>query len=242
MASEQRITVAQENAEKLVAVSPDPISIVTLSGLELIETFVKDPTKLADTSYATWTPSTTAKVIVAANNAGTFTAEDIDKHDYFVRTRWGAEVAYKSGTAVANGMFDKVYGENWYAITRRPSDASNMDAGTSDFNLVSQIISTWATRYYSSGWNLNYAQSNGFYASPVAHTLGSTSATSPTITIRRPSFYAKCNATYFSTGMAANVDQDKSEILFKYDVYRARGGYSQREVYDGLIDMWQNGL
>lgn len=211
-------------------------------GLVFVKSLTKETVKLANTDFNTWTPSTTAKVILATDDAGTFTATDINEHDYFVRARIFVDLVYADGTATSKGRFEKMCCENWYALTRRASNNTNLNSGTKNGNVAESITNVWASQYYNGGWVSVYSTSYGIYPSNSAHTLSSTSATSPTVTVKRPIINARCSATYFATGMASAVDKDKSTITFAYDIYRATAGYMRSIVHDSLMDMWNNGL
>ena len=197
---------------------------------------------LAETAFNGWTPSTTAKAILATQTVGTFIAENIADHDYYVRHRVYIHLVYVDGTSTAKGMFQFSCGENWNCLTRKASTASNLNSGTKNQNGNESVSNTFLSKYYNSGWTAIYSSSNGIYPSNTAQTLSSTSASSPTVTVKTPVINAKCNSTYFSTAMAGKVDQDASTIKFVSDVYRADAGYKRSLVNESLMDMWRNGL
>lgn len=211
-------------------------------GLVHVGTLPTQTVKLADAAYASWTPSSTAGTIVASVNGGTFVATNIAEHDYYSRVRVYADIQYAEGTATSKGRFRKMVAENWYAITRRASNNANLDSSTRNSNVAESVTNTWIINYYNSGWVASYSSAYGIYTTNVAPTLSSTSAASPTVTVKRPTITAKCNATYFSTAMANAVDQDKSTVTFAYDIYRADGGYDRRTLHMSMMDMWNNGL
>ena len=212
------------------------------NGLVHVGTLPTEIVALADTAYATWTPSTTATAVVATATAGTFVASSVADNDYYSRVRVYADLKYKSGTSTAKGMFRKMVAENWYAITRRASNRANLDSSTRNSNVAESITNTWIIEYYNSGWVGAYSSSYGFYTANSAPTLSSTSSASPTVTVKRPIINARCNSTYFSTAMAGNIDQDASTIKFVYDIYRAESGYMRKMLHESFMDMWNNGL
>lgn len=216
-----------------VIANVDLVHVATLTSMSI---------KLSATDFNTWTPSTTEKQILTAQTAGTFTATNIASHDYFVRVRGYVDVQYVSGTSTAKGMFQKDCIENWYCITRRSSNNANLNSKTRNSNYAESITNTYWSKYYNSGWVALFTSAYGIYPKNTAHTLSSTSAASPTVTVKTPGIYAKCNATYFSTGMAANVDKDASTIKFKFDIYRADVGYFRRTINNSLMDMYVDGL
>lgn len=197
---------------------------------------------LSETDYATWTPSTTAKVILATDTIGTYTATNIAETPYFNRIRFYIDVVYIEGTTNAKGLFKKVLGENWYSMSRRPSNNANWESGTANGSIAEAVGNTWICQYYNSGWVVLANGAYGFYPSNTAPALSSSTAASPVVTVKRPVINAKCQATYFSTGMAAKVDQEKTIIKLVTDIYRVDGGYNRNEIYNSMIDMWHNGL
>ena len=215
-----------------VIANVDLVHIATLTSLSI---------KFSATDFDTWTPSTTEKLIYAAQTAGTFTATNVASHEYFVRVRGYVDVQYVSGTSTAKGMFQKDCFENWYCITRRSSNNANLNSKTRNSNYAESITNTYLSKYYNGGWVALFSSAYGIYPKNTAHTLSSTTAESPTVTVKTPAIYAKCNATYFSTGMAGNVDKDASTIKFKFDIYRADVGYFRRTVNNSLMDMYADG-
>ena len=211
-------------------------------GLELVKSLDPITVKLSATDFATWTPSTTAKAMYATQSVGTFTAEDVADYDYFVRQRIYTHVVYNSGTSTAKGMFQLSAGENWNCITRRASNAANLNSGTLNQTINESITTVYAQKYYNTAWTVLYSSGYGFYPGNTAQAISSTSAASPTITVKTAVINARCNATYFSTGMAAAVDQDESTIKFVIDVYKAHTGYMRKPIWESITDMWRNGL
>lgn len=215
-----------------VIANVDLVHIATLTSLSF---------KFSATDFNTWTPSTAEKQILTAQTAGTFTATNVASHDYFVRVRGYVDVQYVSGTSAAKGMFQKDCFENWYCITRRSSNNANLNSKTRNSNYAESITNTYLSKYYNGGWVALFTSAYGIYPKNTAHTLSSTTAASPTVTVKTPGIYAKCNATYFSTGMAGNVDKDASTIKFKFDIYRADVGFFRRTVNNSLMEMYADG-
>ena len=195
-----------------------------------------------DTAFNGWTPSTTAKAILPTQTAGTFVASNVDDYDYYVRQRTYVDVNYIEGTATAKGMFKLCLGENWNAITRRSGTASTLNAGTFNANVSESVATTYLLKYYNTSWTALYTSAYGIYPSNTAQTLSSTSATSPTVTVKTNVINAKCQSTYFSTTMAEKVDQANTFIKIAIDIYRAESGYMRKTIYHSLADMWLHGL
>ncbi len=213
-------------------------------GLVQVAEFEPIVVKFSETDFNGWTPSSTAKTILAAQTVGTFVASHLDEYDYFIRTKAFVDVQYIDGTATSKGRFALTALENWFDYTRRPSTYSQMNSGTKNANVFETVTNLWVSKYYNTAWALLNSGSYGIYPSTQAqaHSSSSSSAVSPTVTVKTPIIKAKCNATYFSTTMAENVDQDASTITFKSYAYRAESGYMRIPIYDSIIDMWANGL
>ena len=212
------------------------------SGLVWLKSLTKQTIKLSDTDYATWSPSTTATAVIPTASAGTFEATNIADNDYFTRTRMYLNVVYPAATSTGKGRLSKMVGENWYCITRRASNRTNLISGTRNANVAESITNYWALEYYNSGWVASYSQSYGLYPANSAPTLSSTGAASPTVTVNRPIINARTSATYFSATYAISLDQDETTITFAFDIYRADSTYRRREIQESIIDMWNNGL
>ena len=213
-------------------------------GLEYIGSLYSDTIKLSDTGFASWTPSTTATDIVAAGSvcAQTFTATDVHLNDYFSRFLIEINIAYTNTTA-AKGRYLRTVADNWYCVTKRPSNLANMDSGTRNAVVLEAVSNVWGVYYYSSAsaTAFSWAQSYGFYTGNAAPT-SSDNVNSPVITVKNPVINARCNATYFATGQASLVDQDASTIKIKHEYYKALSPYNRQKSYLSFIDIWQNGL
>lgn len=212
------------------------------NGFVLVESLPDIVVALADTDYATWTPATSAKVILPNRASGTFVATDVGDYDYFVRQRVFLDVQYVEGTATAKGMFQFCAADNWNVITRRAANVTQLNAGNLGTNVAEAISHIYLLKYYNTSWANIYSSAYGFYPTNTLPSLSSTSAAAPTVTVRTPAIYSKCQATYFSTAMAAAVDQQASTIKIKADIYRAETGYMRGTAYKALADMWLHKL
>lgn len=212
-------------------------------GLVHLGSFPTQTLTFAETNFATWTPTSSASTMLSGKSVGTFVATDITNTEYYTRVRIRVNVAYKDGTATSKGRLEKVVAEQWFSVDRRSSTRNNMLGKVRDANIVESISNTWLTEYYNSSWTMAYSMSYGFYPSTMSSlNLSSSTAKSPTVTLYRPQMTMRCSATYFSTAMAANVDQDASTITFAFDYYRIDGGYQRKIINESFIDMWHNGL
>lgn len=211
-------------------------------GLSYVTSLYSATFKLSETDFNTWTPSTTATAMLATASVGTFTATDINLTDYFSRWLVDINLVYTNSTT-AKGRYLRAVCDNWYCITKRPSNLTNITSGTKNANVCDAVVNLYAQLYYSSAstQTFTYSQSYGFYTANSAPTVTS-SGNSPTVTVKRPIINARCSDTYFSTAQAALVDKTNSTIKFRQEVYRSYSPYNRQFAYDGLINVWHNGL
>lgn len=211
-------------------------------GLQYLNSLYTKEFALEDTDFATWTPSTTASAILATAEVGTFTATNCNLNDYFSRFLVEINIVYTNET-VAKGRFLKTIADNWYCITKRPSNLTNMNSGTRNAVICEAVSNVWCLLYWSSATarTFAYSQSYGFYTGNSAP-VSSGNVDSPVITVKRPIINARCNSTYFATGQASLVDQEKSTIKFKHELYKALSPYNRQKSYLSMIDIWSNGL
>ena len=215
------------------------------TGFEHVGQLYDHTWKFSETDYNGWTPSTTAKTIISGAKAGTFVATSLVDHDYWSQWRIEASIVYNSGTATAKAMLDRVLMQNWYTISRRASNIANLDSGTRNSGVAENVTNLWLSHYATSAtaWTVAWSQSYGIYPVNAAPTFNSSTAASPTITVKFPSINARCSTTYFGTSFASAVDQDKSTIRMVCDVWRSTNvGYRRSMIYDEMIDQWQTVL
>lgn len=172
----------------------------------LVKDYALGKTYLADSAYATWTPSTTQETLVSAQPLTAFTTVDFAQYDYVVEWEFHTHFEYGSGSTGKAIIYD--FYNNQARVCY--GTASNLSA------VINNTIS-----YYSNG---SYGTTSGIYGvNSTGVTVFTTSpygvystggvATSPSasgISITIPVIYARCNAIYFSTTNAAAVDQSAS--------------------------------
>ena len=212
-------------------------------GFEYVTSLYDETIKLADTDFATWSPTTTATAILASQNVGTFVATSVKDHDYWSKFRFIVNFAYVDGFSPIKATPIKVVGQNWYAITRRASTIANMQSGNRNYNGADGITTNWQTAYYTSTTanTIALSPSYGIYLVNVAPTLSSASAVSPIVTVKRPTVNARCSSTYMATGVVPYIDQDKTTIRLIQEVYRSTNvGFRRSLLYEEFMDDYQN--
>ena len=229
-------------------ISPIPSQYHDMSGplgwmgvdAELVDTFTLSDVKLSATAYNGWTPSTTAKDILATRNAGTFAASDMVENEYMLVWETVIPVVMQSG-ATQKALPVYLASTQVQSICRRPSSYANILSDVANNNVC---VTAWSDgnflRYYgTTQGTITYtlSASYGFYATLTAATFSSTTAGSPTVTLKTPKVTARCSTTYMSTGNAALVDQEKTIIKQKCYVYRIKKKGFVRGIYDRMFDL-----
>ena len=197
---------------------------------------------LKSTSFNGWTPSTTAKTIKSAVNGSTFVA-DMTQYEYMLLWHCDWNVEYSTGyTDVARTI--KGASIICQVILRRPNSLANITAS----NYAGNACVTYRTSPLMEYWNNNgahtytYGASYGIYPSATAATFSNSTSDNPTVTTKSPAWSARCSTTYFSTGNAGKVDQDKSKFRMRGDLYRFKIGSPERSIENELIYLFNNSL
>lgn len=196
---------------------------------------------LADTTFPSWTASTTAKAVKATVTAGTFAA-DLVNYEYLLRWRYSFEAQYNSG-ATLKVMPWKECAELWQVIMKRPNSLANIGADNFNGNACITYFSAPLLVYYNSSGSLTYTflASYGIYPSVTAATFSNATSNTPTVTIKTPTINARCSTTYFATARKAEIDT-ASVCYLKGELYRIKKGGAARSMYDNLIDIYNNGV
>lgn len=195
--------------------------------------------KLKDTGFNGWTPSTTALIITASAAAKTFEA-DLENYEYYIVWECKSNMDYtgQSPTLKAHFLFSRCYMVQ--QINKRPASYANILANIFDGNVCSSIYTSNFLRYYGTttgSVTYTWSQSYGIYFGAAAATFSSSTSNTPTVTIKTPSVSARCSTTYFSTGNAAKVNQDKSEYSITGKLYRVKKAGIIRSILDNVVEL-----
>lgn len=196
---------------------------------------------LADTTFPSWTASTTAKAIVATATADTFSADFVN-YEYLLRWRYSFEAEYNSD-ATLKVIPQKEVAEIWQIIMKRPNSLTNIGNDNFNGNACLTFFSAPLTVYYNSSGALTYtfSVSYGIYPAVTAATFSNTTSNTPTVTIKTPTVNARCSTTYFATARKADIDT-ASKYVMKGDLYRIKTGGTARTMYGNLVDIYNNGV
>lgn len=206
----------------------------------LIQTYDMGTTALEDTGFKTWTPTTTAKSIQATSNLGTITSPALDTYEYAVKVVFESNTAYASGTTLKAAVVRQIF-EIFQIVHRKPSSLTNMGSATDNYNYCATLYTAPFMEYYNTSGthSMAWTGSYGIYPAATATSFSSTSSLNPTITVRAPTYNARCYKSYFTETMAAAVDQTNSTIKCKVYVYRIRkGGTTLYQMYHEIVGLY----
>jgi hypothetical protein len=192
--------------------------------------------KLADTSFNTWTPSTTASTIRSSQTAGTFSAHMGD-YEYLIKWEFGFNAVTVSGaTLKAQLLYEGA--DQWQVLHKRPSSWANIQAEHFNGNTCSTYYTIPFIRYYNTSGALTYTHSisYGIYPVIVASTFASSTADNTTVTLKTTSVSARCNATYFATARAPQLDKDLSTFRIVGKLYRTEIPGEVRKMYEDFYE------
>lgn len=207
--------------------------------VELVKELEPLTKKLSETDFASWTPSTTAKDILATETAGSFTANFSSAEEYYIL--WECTlpiVTDESATKKALPLF--AVSSQVQAIYKRPSTWANIGARNFNGNVCSSLATGTFLRYYGATTGTvtyTWATSYGFYFTLTAATFSSTTTANPTVTVKTPKVTARCSTTYMSTANAALIDQEETVITIKAKIYRSQTRGVFRGNYDNVINL-----
>ena len=196
---------------------------------------------LKNTLYNGWTPSSTAKTIVASVTLSDnkFTAENLDEWAYYIFWELGVDVVYTgSPTDVARPLISR--GAIIQELIRRPGAWADIGTKTMSITANQAVYSSSLLRYYNNNGTLTYtwAASYGFYGGATAPTIANTSNLTTTITPKTPTLSARTSTTYMSVANANLVDQNNSVWWIKgTNIYKARRDTLFDGVYKRMCDI-----
>lgn|GEM_PF-4330365 len=211
------------------------------AGAELIQTYDMGTTTLDDTLFNGWTPSTTAKVIQATSTLGTITNPALDIYEYAIKTVFESNTAYASGTTLVAAVVKQIV-EIIQIVHRKPSTFASIDASDDNYNYCATLYTAPFMIYYNTSGTraLTWTGSYGIYPAATATTFGSSTGINTTITVKAPTYNARCYKSYFKEAMAQAVDQEASNIKCKVYVYRIkRGGSTLNNMYHEILGIYK---
>lgn len=191
-----------------------------------------------DTSYDSWTASTTATAIKAASSSADYTLNgDFNSYDYCFVTKGFVQPVYVSGTPTTYRTHRVAqYYVTYYYGYPNSSTTSQVQTDTIGNVISLSSSSNFAVQvYYNSSGRLASraaTQCGPIYMSSYP-TLSATTVSNgqSTITYKLPAFNAKCDSSRFSTTRKGQVDSANTNYSLVLEVYRVAHG-------KGLMSYW----
>ena len=207
---------------------------------DLGEIYSQDYT-LEDTTFASWTPSTTAKSILATKNVSPVVAINTADYEYAIRWKVDIHIAY-DGTETNKAITHRHMTDGWQLIFKRANSLANIQADNLVGNTCISLSSANLIDYYNASGSHTYAYgvSYSIYPALTTATFASSTANSTNLTIKTPSVSARCSTTYFSTANAKLVDGANSTIKIRGYLYRYKAGGVLRNLYSLQNHLWAN--
>lgn len=182
---------------------------------------------LANTTFSTWTASTTSARMIASAVATTANVQ-MDQYDYYIRWQYDCSYAY---TASAPGTKQPIrtFGAQWQEAHRRPYGTASFTTLDDLYNYAVNAITTNIYMIYhnaSSAITWTTTSTNGIVPYMTTPTFGKTSGTSSistTLTIKTPGIYIKCTtagSAYFNTTCPQYLDANNTIMKVRGDLYR----------------------
>lgn len=197
---------------------------------------------LADTGFATWTPATSATAIVASVNCTTEVLA-MANYDYFLKWYGDFQPVLQSGATTKAQLIRECAILRQY-ITRRPHNYANLNLGNFSGNGATTFTASPLMVYYttSGAQSMTYSISYGIYPAAVAPTFSNSTSLTPTLTIKTPTYNARCYSSYFAVARAPELDQDNSYIHLRGELWRIPKPSPMTEMYEDIVDLYLNPL
>lgn len=186
--------------------------------------FVKRNTwtvKLSDTSYSSWTASTTGTSILAAPTdydcSCTF---DRPSETLMVLVHSVVNYAFISGATfkAIPYKYDKL---ELQAVFGAPNSYADYYSKIIRTTIGMQLASFTRGYYYSpSGVNSVLTSGYGIYLGSSTSFVYSMSGNTATVNLKRSPIYARCHTTFFDTSRKNDIDTTNTNIVFTVDWYK----------------------
>jgi len=204
-------------------------------------------TTLDKTSYPSWTPSTTATKMVSAATVSATESLDLTLYDYVMVWFSDCNVAYTSSWSASTASCVRETCMYTQAVFKRPASVTSATGESYDYTASQEnAFHIFYCKYYSNASTISLANttySPCYIYGITAPTFSSTSSNTPTMTIKTPTLYARCSATYFSTANAALVDQANTTVKMEGHLYRVKAGTCvSRQTWEDLVYVFNHPL
>ena len=188
-------------------------------GTELVDTKQEIINLADDTSWASWTPSTTAGTILAAPSAYQYEwSVDLEQYDYYIISSFVTDVALKN-TATLQKVPIRIGRINIQEVYGVPNSYNTWEsAERKKHKNLSQYVMLMSYYNLSGVMDVN---DGSLYGPEFTSQNPSVSPTWPnTIKWKRSDIIAQCNTTYFYTDRAVDIDADNTNMTIDIELYR----------------------
>lgn len=197
---------------------------------------------LKNTSFPSWSPSTTASIIINYNALPSFS---VTLGEYNVLVNWltDIDVAY-DGAQASTYYVQRYVASQWQLLHRRPYGLANITAMTDSYNYSANAWTASSYTFYhgKSGTDTwTSGLSYGFYATVSAATFDSTTNATTNATVRVPAVSARASSGYMTTANFGHVDTEKTTIRMRGIIYKIPPTYGQvRQFYRVAADLYSH--
>lgn len=213
-------------------------------GAEKVGTVINRVINLKDdTTYDSWTASTTAETILpqSANPDYTYSA-NLNDYDYCFVARGFLEPVYLTGTPMTKTT-KRVSQYYVFYLYGNPGSNNTAAVQTDSVTTTQTLTSTTALfvqYFYDSSGNVtarSATQCGSIYMSsyPAIQQTTTPSDGTTTVTVTVPAFYAKCDTSRFTTERKEQVDSANTNYYLTVDLYRVPHG-------KGLMSHWVSAM
>ena len=196
--------------------------------------------KLSDTTFPTWTPTTTGTTIKSRTANYDSFAVDMSKYEYSIVWNCLVDIIYNAGTTtnkIAQLRTGYVFVQQLF---RRPSNNANLVSGNYNSN-GNCIIGRVLFRYKNASnvENVVFESAQGFYFGSPSVAFANATAMSTTANINTPSLIVRANDSYMPAAMFANVDQENTVFDMRgYVVRTEKDNFSSHQTRQ-LVEMFR---
>ena len=205
---------------------------------------------LANTTFSSWTASTTSARMIASAVATTANVQ-MDLYDYYIRWQYDCNYAYVAGAPETKKLL-RTFAANWQEAHRRPYGIDNFISMSDYYNYALTALSANVYQIYKNAsgvmtWTTTtaYGVIPALTAAAFDKTTG-TSSINTTLTIKTPSIYVRCTtagAAYFNTTAPQYIDTTGTTIKIRGDLYRVDKDSSDlKAMYLEAIQLYSNPL
>lgn len=172
-----------------------------------------------DTTFDSWTASTTAGTIKAASTTNDWTCTVDKENTWWFVTRAYVDVAFKSGATLTKTVRRLVVYYT-HILAAYPSTNANLEINNRDSISTFSQTARGGTRYYTNTPStLGYITSYNYGPMYMSNTP-TLSISGTTVSCKLPALYARCNSSYFATARKTEVDSANTNMTITVDVYK----------------------